>query len=452
VELRLDGVADVDVAGALAGRRSRVIVTCRPVQEGGFFDGSEEDRLGLLADAVRRGADYVDVEWRADRRRFQERGRTGLVLSLHDFNGLPVDLAEQVRAMQREKADVVKVAVTPGRLRDCLTLRDAMTIGTAHVAIAMGGMGRVSRLCPWLFGSCWTYGGSAAPGQVPARELTEVYRVDAATGATAIYAVAGAPLAHSASPAMHNAAFRELGLDATYVPLESSDADELLAVADAFGVRGLSVTAPLKPAMFALATPVDEFSARIGAVNTLRRTAAGWEACNFDAGGFLSPLERRGVNLHGIRAVILGAGGTARTVAWALQQSHAKVEVAARRRDRAEALAAEFGARAVSWPPEPDWDLLVNTTPVGTWPAVDAAPIERRLLRGRIVYDLVYNPRRTTLLAWAEEAGAEAIGGLEMLVSQACHQLTWWTGCQPPTAVMEKAAERFIASRRSATS
>ena len=449
VELRLDGVRDIDVRGAIEGRRTPVIVTCRASWEGGRFDGSEEERLRILADAVRLGAEYVDVEWKADRRPFRDRGQTKLVISHHDFAGVPADLAERVGAMRAEGAEIVKVAVTPQRLSDCLTVRDAMAFDKAHVAIGMGPYGQLTRLCPWLFGSCWTFGGKTAPGQSSARDLIDLYRVPRASRSTTVYGITGAPLAHSASPAMHNTAFRALGLDAIYLPLETNDADELLTVAGAFGVQGVSVTAPLKPALFARVREADELSRAIGAVNTLRRVDGGWDGRNFDASGFLSPLARRNESLRGQRAVVLGAGGTARTVAWALAREGARVEVAARRADRGRAVASEFGASAVSWPPEPGWDLLVNTTPVGTWPAVSDAPLDRSRVRGRAVYDLIYNPRETTLLSWAREAGAETIGGLEMLVAQAGHQFEWWTGRTAPTAAMAEAAEAFIASTRS---
>jgi shikimate 5-dehydrogenase len=137
---------------------------------------------------------------------------------------------------------------------------------------------------------------------------------------------------------------------------------------------------------------------------------------------------------------------------WALAQAGARVEVAARRADRAAALAAETGAVVSPWPPAPGWDLLVNTTPVGTWPRVDEAAIHQGDVRGGAVYDLVYNPPETRLLEWARAAGAETIGGLDMLVSQACLQFEWWTERQAPAAIMAAAAEAFIAERQSRAS
>ena len=223
-------------------------------------------------------------------------------------------------------------------------------------------------------------------------------------------------------------------------------------MAGALGVAGASITAPLKTPLFTRVPAADEMSARTGALNTLRRRKVGaWEAGNFDAAGFMAPLRARTQALSGRRAVVLGAGGAARTVVWSLRASGALVEVAARHQDRAAALAAEFNVREASWPPAPGWDLLVNTTPVGTWPDTAAAPIPRDAVRGGCVYDLIYNPPETTLLGWAREAGADVIGGLEMLVAQACHQFTWWTGRDAPAATMEAGARAFLAAARRRT-
>src|SRR5690606_4331510 len=124
VELRLDGVADLDVQGALAGRRLPVIVTCRAAWEGGRFDGSEEERRAILCRALELGADCVDVEWRAGFEDLVQRHPRRIVLSSHDFDGVPSDLAARVRAMRGTGARTIKVAVMTPRLTDTLPLRD----------------------------------------------------------------------------------------------------------------------------------------------------------------------------------------------------------------------------------------------------------------------------------------------------------------------------------------
>jgi 3-dehydroquinate dehydratase/shikimate dehydrogenase len=424
-----------------------VIVTCRAAAEGGAYRGSETDRLQLLGQAITLGAEYVDVEWRADRSGLPAPGdRTRLVLSHHDMTGMPADLPDLVRSMRRDAgAGLVKLAVTTSSLAECRRLRRDTRSKSGQVVIGMGPAGLVTRLCPWLYGSLWTYGGTAAPGQSPVADLIDRYRVPQASDRTQVYAVIGAPIAHSASPAMHNAAFAAAGIDAMYVPIETHDAADFLAAAEDFGIAGASVTAPLKTAWAALGVRLDAAGQSIGAINTLVRRGRGhWEGRNFDVEGFLAPLVMRGLQMTGQRVVILGAGGAARAAAWALKRQGARIEVSARRTEAAVRLAADLGVVSVAWPPRPDWDLLINATPVGTRTGPQVSPLDRAFVRGRVVYDLVYNPAETVLMRLARSAGADVIGGLEMLIGQARAQFEYWTGIVPSVTVMEQAATAFL--------
>ena len=139
---------------------------------------------------------------------------------------------------------------------------------------------------------------------------------------------------------------------------------------------------------------------------------------------------------------MLGAGGAARGVAWGLVQQGAVVRVCARRMDQARSVSRSVGAEVGQLPPAADsWDLLVNTTPVGTYPNGGESPLPDDALDGGLVYDLVYNPEVTKLLAQASNAGCDTIGGLEMLVAQAREQFAWWTGVKVPEAVFGHAAK-----------
>ena len=444
VELRLDTVKDPSAAAALAGRKKPVIITCRPKSEGGHFNGSEDERRAILSEALSLGAEYVDLEFTGSCADLMERtGGRRVILSHHNFTGMPADIKQLAHAMLASGAEVVKLAATAHSLRDCLTLR---AIGKATrvpmALVAMGEAGIASRVLASWMGSCWSYAGDgAAPGQLPVQRMHEEYRFRRIGARTAVYGVLGKPVSHSVSPAMHNAAFRAAHLDAVYLPLAASDFADFEAFADEVNLAGVSVTAPFKVSAFERADECDAVSRRIQSVNTLRRDSGKWLGCNTDVTGFLAPLEST-MRLPGVRATILGAGGAARSVSVALASAGVKVTIAARRNDQAQSVAALTGAAITAWPPDPaSWDLLVNATPLGTAPGVDASPLpDDYLFHGGVVYDLVYNPPQTKFLGAAARAGCRTIGGLDMLVAQAQAQFEWWTGGRPADRVMRDAA------------
>jgi 3-dehydroquinate dehydratase/shikimate dehydrogenase len=443
IELRVDLAEDPSASAALAGRATPVVFTCRAAWEGGGFRGSEEERHRLLAEAQRLGADYVDVEWRAgfDDVVSSRHGR-GVVLSMHDFAGVPPDLGDRVRSMRSTNAAVVKVAVMAHRLSDCLPLREiAHPPGNGTVVIAMGDAGIATRVLASRFGSAWTFAGDGvAPGQLPVERLRRELAFDRVSAASAVYGVVGRPILHSLSPAMHNAAFRAAGIDAVFVPFAAADFADFVTFAEALDVAGSSVTAPFKLDAFAHATARDAISARIGSANTLKRSDGEWSVRNTDVAGFLEPLEAR-LPLAGRRATVLGAGGAARAVVEALTSAGARVTIAARNRRRAVDLATPVGASVGEWPPAAgSWDVLVNATPLGTTPDVDETPLPGGPFGGELVYDLVYNPRQTRFLREARAAGCRTIEGLDMLIAQAERQFEWWTGHRPVEGVMRQAA------------
>ncbi len=448
IELRLDQVRDPDVDAALAGRRTPVVVTCRPSWEGGGFRGSEAERRRLLERALELGADYVDVEWQAgwDDLIRSRRGQN-IVLSTHDYERMPGDLADRYRALRATGAEIVKIAARAHSLSETLRLLEVGAGEPGRVLVAMGPAGTASRVLPDRFGSAWTYAGDGvAPGQIGLRCMLDEFRVRSISDKTAVYGVLGAPVRHSLSPAMHNAAFAAAGCDAVYLPLEATSADDFWTFARALGLRGASVTAPFKEAVLPGLAATDPLVRRVGATNTLRIGTRGWEGTNTDVPGFLEPLAGR-LELQRSRATVLGAGGAARSVAVALDGAGARITVCARNVERAAGVAALVGGSAGDLPPRAgSWDLLVNTTPVGTAPDVRDSPLPGGVFDGRLVYDLVYNPATTRLLAEASAAGCGILGGLPMLVAQAVRQFEWWTGASVPREVFAAAAQRRLAA------
>jgi 3-dehydroquinate dehydratase / shikimate dehydrogenase len=449
VELRLDSVSDPDVAAALEGRRTPVIVTCRARWEGGGFDGTEEERKAILQRALELGADYVDVEWRARFDDLVARNASRIVLSSHDFDGMPADLAGQSRAMRATGAAVIKIAGKARRLSDCLALLDlsrTFADNERSVLIAMGEAGLPTRILAQRFGSAWTYAGGVRDiGQVSARRLLEQFRFRSVNAHTDVYGLVGLPVAHSVSPAMHNAAFTACGIDAVYLPLPAADADDFVAFARAFGMKGASVTIPYKVALFDRVQETDDLARTIGALNTVRMDGDSWTARNTDVAGFLQPLHDRSVPLSGRRASILGAGGSARAVAVALASEGARITVHSRDASKAQNVASLVGGAGGLLPPAAgSWDLLVNCTPIGMHPRMEQSPMPASALARGVVYDLIYNPPVTRLMRDAATAGCDTIGGLDMLVAQAQEQFEWWTGRRPPSGVMRAAAVKRL--------
>jgi len=450
VELRLDSVDDPNVAAALTGRRKPVILTCRPVWEGGGFKGSEEERRRILTEGLALGAEYVDIEWTAH---FDDViARTGgkrIVVSTHDFDGVPADLPARLRAMRSTGAEVVKIAVKANRLGDCVALLDLAAADREAdlVLIALGVHGLVTRIVPGRFRSRWTYAGEIADlGQLTADALIQEYRFRSLSASPAIYGLVASSTSHSVSPAMHNAAFGAAQADAVYLPFPSDDVDDFHRFARAIGISGASVTIPHKVALFDRVDEVSPVAARIGAINTIRVVDGRWIGGNTDATAFLAPLKDR-ISLRGLRVSVLGAGGAARAVTVALASAGcASVRLHARNPDQARQVAVRTPLELGPWPPEPgSWDLLVNCTPIGMFPRTNETPVLAPLLTGRYVYDLVYNPPATRLVREAAAAGCQALGGLEMLVAQAQEQFSWWMDIKPPKGVMREMAEKRLA-------
>ena len=283
------------------------------------------------------------------------------------------------------------------------------------------------------------------------------------TGHTRVYGVIGWPIEHSLSPAMHNAALAHMGLDACYLPFAVSPervAEAILGVR-ALAIAGINVTVPHKQAVLPWMDELTPEAQAIGAVNTVIVREGRLIGHNTDASGLLRAWRSAGVNPQGCRAIILGAGGAARAVAYALATQGASVTVLNRTAERAESLVHDFAPlaqgkmqAAVLDAPTlgrlgEDVQLIVNTTPLGMWPKVEAspwpdgAPFPARAF----VTDLIYNPRPTRFLQAAASQGLQGIDGLEMLVYQGAEALERWTQLPAPVEVMRQACLDALANK-----
>jgi len=272
------------------------------------------------------------------------------------------------------------------------------------------------------------------------------------SGGTRLAAVIGSPVRHSLSPAIHNAAFAALGLDWVFVALEVAPGAAPAAVEGmrVLGIDGLSVTMPHKEAVADAVDDLTPDARALHAVNCVARDGQRLVGHNTDGDGFVASLRAgAGVDPKGCRAVVLGAGGAARSLVLALVRAGAtEVVVVNRSPERAKVAAALASAARVGDTSDiAVADLVVNATPIGMG-ADEGLPFDRSLLqRGQLVADLVYHPLDTPLLRAARACGASTLDGLGMLVHQAARQLQLWTGMEPPVADMRAAAEAELRRR-----
>ena len=473
------------------------VVTCRSADEGGAYDGDDSARISLYEalGASDHPPAYIDVEASTLSRSANLRQKvrlavahdrqprdvtTRLILSTHDFDGRPADLVRALAAMREEDAArVLKIAYRARSLRDNLELfelleqRDRPTI-----ALGMGEYGLMSRVLAPKFGGFLTFASlrnssATAPGQPTIVELMTRYRFRSIDRETEVFGVVGWPVGHSISPHVHNAAFEAVGRNAVYLPMSVGPAWEhfkatVLAMLDdeRLDLRGLSVTLPHKEHLVRLADEqgwlMDEASRLAGAANTLVVDADGPKVLNTDGMGIVRPLEESLDSLAEREVVVIGTGGAARSAAAALAAAGAMVRVAGRNTDKAQRVASAvngaMGDQRVSgggldeiggWSPA----AVVHCTPVGMAGGerpdeclVSEGAMRAWLDRGMrpVMFDTVYTPRRTPLVACAEGCDLPVISGLRMFVEQAAGQYAAWSEGEVPRALMLRVAEESL--------
>src|SRR6266571_5306483 len=395
-ELRLDYVQDyVDLEARLHQMLLRLhfpqtIATCRRTAAGGLFRGAVQQQAEVLSAAIRAGCQSVDVEIesvaRAGSSWLRQFQPAKVVVSYHNYQRT-VALGKMYSRLARLPVQVVKIAAKVTRLSDNLRILDLLKKRRSRrpslVALGLGPLGLPSRLLALKWGCPFTYASAGehlgvAPGQLPAEVMRAVYHVDHLDQRTQLFGVVGSRASMSMSPAMLNAAFQAKRVNAMYLPCETNQLSDFLVLARKKGFMGFSVTMPFKSAIIRELDWLEPLAARIGACNTVAVQHGKWMGWNTDAAAVVEVLTKR-LRLAGSRVLILGAGGAARAAAYALRAEGAVVFIAARREPAARRLARSISAQAVPWWSADglDVDAVLNATPVGMAPHVDASPIDR---------------------------------------------------------------------------
>ena len=269
-------------------------------------------------------------------------------------------------------------------------------------------------------------------------------------GKTILYGIIGDPVSHSLSPAMHNAAFAASNTDAVYLPFPAPDIAAAVTGIRGLGIQGVSVTIPHKESVMPLLDAIDPVAVKIGAVNTIVNSYGSLTGLNTDWLGATRALEDK-INLGGKKAVILGAGGSARAIGFGLLEKGAGVTLCSRTESRGRGLADELGCPWISLAESErlSGEILINATSVGMVPHIENTPVSEELVsRFRVVMDIVYAPMKTRLLQGAENEGCAIINGLEMLLYQGVAQFELWTGQTAPVAIMREALARALVQKK----
>jgi 3-dehydroquinate dehydratase/shikimate dehydrogenase len=463
LELRLDYLAQPATAlpkikRLLEGQSQLVIIaTCRRAANGGKFRGSVERQLAVLSKAVASGCQIVDIELqsamaarRADLQRL--RNRAALLLSFHDFRATR-KLGETFQKMAAYPAEFYKLVTTATTLYDNVVMMKFLEEQSRQhsvVGLCMGEQGIISRVLGVRAGSVFTFaaagpGEETAPGQISARTLRDIYRIEQVDAATRVYGVAGDPVAHSLSPLAMNTAFRRENVNAVYLALHAKTLDDLLACVRDIPLHGLSITMPYKESIVKHLDNCDTHTTRVGACNTVVRGPDGkLYGFNTDVAGVVRPLEQR-LQLENAKVLVLGAGGAARAAVFGLKERGAEVYILNRTPAPAQKLARQAHARQARRPDlkKMAFDVIINATPVGMVGSKDS-PLGENEINARYLLEMVYSPADTPLVRMAQAKGVQIISGAEMFVHQAARQFEIWTGKPAPLDEMKRVVERGI--------
>ena len=473
IELRVDYMKNPDLKRLLEGRILPVIVTNRPVREGGRFSGNEEERLALLKRAMELQADYIDIEH--DSVQYLCRGaahrapatKTKAIVSYHNFHETPDDLTNVYQRLSQSGADIIKIVTFANTITDNIKIyRLLRQAKMPTISFCMGEYGMISRILYKRFGSYLTFaslktGKESAPGQVNIHALLNTYQIRKQDKHTSIYGLIGNPVSHSISPVIHNTLFREMNFNGVYVPFKVNDVKEFVREFRELNVKGFSVTIPHKESVMGHINEIDPIAQRIGAVNTILNKDGQLAGFNTDCEAAVKVLEdtiqrssglmqgendvlsKNNLPLNGKNVALLGAGGAARAIAFGLKERGALITIYNRNYGRAQSLARDVGCLSRKYEDIHSLvaDIVINATPVGMFPKVNETPLDKSILKpGMVIFDTIYNPLETKLLQEARRQGCTVVGGLPMFVRQAAAQFKLWTGQTPSLELIEKVA------------
>ena len=449
--LNLDLKTELEAATTFpAHTKLPVILTCRRKTDAGQFTQSERKRLSLLKKVSAGNFAYVDLEANVRKSAFEQELKAQgkkIIKSIHSFDGLPDNLELKISHIIA-KGDIPKVAVQINGIKDLVNLfklAKRFDKVDEKIIIGMGRYGLASRVLYRKLGSMLTFCSAYDPqavGLIGARTMKELYRADQVGPQTSVFGVIGDPVGKSISPAIHNLGFKALGQDAIYVPFNVDEVRAFFVLAELLNIKGFSVTVPHKIHVLPYLGKTSREVRRIGSCNTVSRQSNTWCGSNTDYYGFLSLIQDKLDNEKIKNALVLGAGGGARAIVWALRSHNVNVTILNRTVEHAKALATETSS---NYGPLTDVskysgsiDLIIQTSSMGMdcsqEPENDPAR-DFEYSGNELVCDLVYRPHETAFLVHAQKGGCQIIHGIDMLIAQGKLQFKTFTGEDYPEEI-----------------
>jgi 3-dehydroquinate dehydratase/shikimate dehydrogenase len=436
IELRLDMFHRIDIEHVkhfLQNSERPVMLTVRKISQGGKFQGTESEREALIKRLLALEPPFFDLEYDMSPQLLHETikkySKTKFVLSYHNFQETPADLDGIYNTMQEYAAFSYKIAVLPHSTNDALKMLLFVKKHPKTSAICMGEKGEFARILGPIAGNLIDYARAdseeqTGPGQFTVSEWVDIYHYPFLNRHTSIYGLIGDPIEKSPGHLYHNAVFRKRGLNAVYVKMvvKPEELSKFIPLAIAIGIRGLSVTIPLKEKILPFLDEIEPAAKQIGAVNTLLFKNGRIIGTNTDGLGALDAIEKKSL-VRRKKVVLLGAGGTARAIAFEAKARGADVLILNRTIQRAKELAADLGCEAGGLDEVPnDYDILINCSP-------DPMPIDLKKIRpNTLAMDVVYFPYETDLLKEAALKKCQIVYGEEMFLNQAARQTAFWMG------------------------
>ena len=471
------------IAEAKADKPLPIIVTCRDVGQGGARKFPDQLRVEMLVCALKAGAEFVDFEYEKFlvpqnqepiKAALAESSKGRLILSAHNFKTKFDNIIKLRRHIETlYPAAIPKLVYTANHINDCFEAFDLLRgTGNERIIFCMGAAGLMSRIIAKKLGSFVTFASldtetATAPGQLSIEQFKKIYRHAAIQPDTDLYGIIGSPVAHSLSPAVHNACFADAKVNKIYLPLlleggreEFEQFINRVLNRPWLGFRGFSVTIPHKQNALDYVRAkqgfIEPLAKRIGAVNTILISADGvLSAYNTDCAGALdaitSTLGIDRTQLHQTNVAVIGAGGVARAIVAGLSDAGAKIKIYNRTVEKGQKLAAEFNC---DFMPLEDLrnlktQLLINCTSIGMHPDTDATPVPKECLkRNMAVFDTVYNPAQTLLLKQAKEKRAKTIDGVTMFINQALAQFKLFTSRDANPKLMQKTIRNRLSGKK----